>query len=104
LNLSGSHITYQAYIPTPAKTGLKGDPPGLEWAFMHKGASSILSPNWKLPARSAALFMNTFYKNWLELGYSRAKAWRATVLALKNGDPGAHPSIWAGFSLSGDWR
>ena len=104
LDFSGSHITWKAFIARPTKKGFRGDPPGLEWAFLYRGAASILSPNWPLPARSTTFFINTFYKNWLELGYSRAKAWRATVLELKGSEQGSHPSIWAAFSLSGDWR
>jgi hypothetical protein len=104
LDFTGSHITYPAFVNRPSNKGLRGDPPGLEWAFLHRGAASILSPNWQLPARSATIFINTFYKNWLELGYSRAKAWRVTVLELRNTDHSSHPWNWAAFSLSGDWR
>jgi len=104
LDFSGSHITYQSFVSISAKKGLRGDLPGLEWAFLQRGAASILFPNWQLPARSATLFINTFYKNWLELGYSRAKAWRATVLELRNTDQSSHPWYWAAFTLSGDWR
>jgi CHAT domain-containing protein len=103
-DISGSHITYQSYVASPSKKGFRGDPPGLEWSFLHRGAASILSPNWPLPARSTTIFINTFYKNWLELGYSRAKAWRATVLELKGSNQGINTRIWAAFSLSGDWR
>ncbi|MEN8202737.1 MAG: CHAT domain-containing protein [Bacteroidota bacterium] len=104
LDFSNSHVTLQACVSAPARKGLRGDPPGLEWAFMHRGAASILAPHWQVPVRTATLFINTFYKNWLELGYSRANAWRTTVLELRGKEPGSHPFNWAAFSLSGDWR
>jgi hypothetical protein len=102
--MNKSHITLQAWVPNSVKKGTKTDPPGLIWVFLHKGAASMLTANWQVPSRTAALFINTFYKYWLELGYSRSKAWRATVLELKNTDQSSHPHQWAAFSLSGDWR
>jgi len=99
-----SHITLRSCVSGSTKKGLRGDPPGIEWAFLFKGAASILSPGWQVSSRTATLFINTFYKNWLAEGFSRAKAWRRTVLELRSTDSGSHPSQWAAFSLSGDWR
>lgn len=104
MDFFNSHITLRPCVSGSLKKGLRGDPPGLEWTFLFKGAASVLSPNWQVPPRSATLFINTFYKNWLAEGFSRAKAWRRTVLDLRSADIGSHPSVWAAFSLSGDWR
>jgi len=104
MDLSHSHITIQACVSGPSRKGLKADPPGLDWAFLQKGASSILSSNWQAPADTFAQFINSFYKNWLEQGYSRAEAWRSTVIELKGTELTAHPYHWAAISLIGDWR
>lgn len=103
-DFSNSHISLQACVSNPSKKGLRGDPPGLDWAFLHKGAASILAPHWQVPDRATTLFINTFYKNWLDQGLSRSKAWRATVQELRSTDHSLPPFIWAAFSLSGDWR
>ena len=104
LNFSNSHITLQDGVGGPAERGRGGFPPGTEWAFLQNGASSILSANWSCSAKSTTLFMNAFYKNWLEGGYSRADAWRQAVIELKNSKTTSDPFHWAAFSLIGDWR
>lgn len=104
LNFSNSHITLQDGVGGLAERGRGGFPPGIEWAFLQNGASSILSANWSCSAKTTTLFMNAFYKNWLENGYSRADAWRQAVIELKNSKTTSDPFHWAAFSLIGDWR
>jgi CHAT domain-containing protein len=104
ISFSNSHITLQDSVDGPSERGRGGFPPGLEWAFLQNGASSILSANWPCSAESKTLFLKLFYKNWLEDGYSRAEAWRLTVIELKYSTLDSDPSLWAAYSLIGDWR
>jgi tetratricopeptide (TPR) repeat protein len=105
LNFSGSHVTMQACVSGKAKEGIGGDAIGLDWALMLAKASSVLSTHWYVDAGGARLFSQTFYQYWLfENDYSRAQAWRKTILDLMEDRETASPSDWAAFSLSGDWR
>jgi CHAT domain len=105
LNFAGSHVTMQACVSGKAKEGIGGDAIGLDWALMLAKASSLLSTHWNVDAGGARLFSQTFYQYWLfENDYSRAQAWRKTILDLMEDPKTFRPYHWAAFSLSGDWR
>ena len=107
LNFDKAHISLQACVSGRAKEGIGGDALGLEWAFLLAGASSLLSANWDVDYRYAALFCNTFYDYWLQKGCTKAKAFQQTCLDILKMDlPSqyAKPFYWASFSLTGDWR
>jgi CHAT domain-containing protein len=104
LNFAGSHVTMGACVSGRAKEGIGGDAIGLDWALMLAKASSVLSTHWYVDADVAKVFSQSFYQYWLfENHYSRAQAWRKTILDLME-DKKASPYNWAAFSLSGDWR
>ena len=104
LDFSNSHVTLQACVSGLAKRGYGGDPLGIEWALLQNGAVSILSTNWYTSAQTTTQFATTFYNYWLKKGFSRAEAWRNTVLEFKNNKKTSAPYHWAAFSLIGDWR
>jgi len=107
LNVKGSHVTLQACVTGLAKEGIGGDALGLDLAFLLAGAQSLLTTHWDVSAHASADFSRRFYQKWLLEGATRAAAWRAAILELRDasttGDlPGEY--YWAAFSLSGDWR
>lgn len=105
LDLSGSHVTFQACVTGLAREGIGGDALGLDWAFFQLGASSLLASHWYVSASLSTEFSLRFYRGWLQQGKSRAAAWRETVLEMMGeGGALAEPYAWAAFSLSGDWR
>jgi CHAT domain-containing protein len=97
----GAHIGLQACVSGRAKEGIGGDALGLEWAFLLKGAGSVLSTNWNVDAAASAQFCCHFYQKWLLQGYTRAAALQQCCL---EGMENATPYYWAAFTLSGDWR
>jgi CHAT domain-containing protein len=74
---------------------------GLTHAFLSAGARAVLASLWKVEDRATAEFMGRFYRQ-LGAGLSPAAALRETRLSLlRDGGPGAHPSVWAAFVLIG---
>jgi CHAT domain-containing protein len=73
---------------------------GLNRAFIYAGTKSILSSLWRVSDISTAVLIKHFYRN-----YSRgnkAESLRKAQLLVKRLYP--HPSYWAGFNLTGDYR
>lgn len=88
------------------KKGIQGEGVfGLQRAFRHAGAKTILMSLWKTPDKQTAQFMEIFYKKWLE-GDSKEKAMRETMLEMMHKTQAeknsTHPIFWGGFELIGD--
>ena len=78
---------------------------GLKRAISVAGAKSSLLSLWKVDDEATADFMENFYKRLME-GEGRADALINTQIEFRNhkNKNYRHPSIWAAFQLSGDWR
>ncbi len=72
------------------------------WGFMTAGAPSVLSSMWKVDDLASAVLMKRFYR-YVRAGHSRAEALRRAQLLVRNAVD-SHPSAWAAFELSGDFR
>ena len=73
---------------------------GLNRAFIYAGTKSILSSLWRVSDISTAVLIKHFYRNY---GHAnKAESLRKAQLLVKSLYP--HPSYWAGFNLTGDYR
>lgn len=73
---------------------------GLNRAFIYAGTHSILSSLWRVSDISTAVLIKHFYRNY---GHAnKAESLRKAQLLVKRLYP--HPSYWAGFNLTGDYR
>ncbi|HIE79266.1 MAG TPA: CHAT domain-containing protein, partial [Nitrospinaceae bacterium] len=73
---------------------------GLNRAFIYAGTKSILSSLWRVSDISTAVLIKHFYRNY---GHAnKAESLRKAQLLVKRLYP--HPSYWAGFNLTGDYR
>jgi CHAT domain-containing protein len=107
IDLAQSHISLQACVAGYAREGIAGDALGIEWAFLQKGAGSMISTFWNIDLTNANNFYTNFYGEWLDKGSSRAEAHRRSVLQLKNSNHSSNlpdEYYWAGYGLIGDWR
>lgn len=95
---------------------------GLQRAFQVAGARSVVATLWPVSDLGTRLLMMRFYRNLWERKLSRAEALREAQLwmvkAARGGESAdkveadaerlppsmMHPSFWAPFVLSGDWR
>lgn len=75
---------------------------GLTRAFQYAGARTVLSSLWAVNDEGTAFLMDRFYRA-LKKGEPKDAALRGAQLEMLKG-PLAHPSLWAAFQLSGDWR
>lgn len=73
---------------------------GLNRAFIYAGTHSILSSMWRVSDISTAILIKHFYRNYLQ--EDKAEGLRKAQLQVKSIYP--HPSYWAGFNLTGDYR
>ena len=80
---------------------------GLRRAFIVAGARTLVTSLWKVPDAETVELMAGLYTGWLS-GKSKSEAMRDTQLAmtktLRERHGAAHPFLWAGFVLVGDWR
>jgi CHAT domain-containing protein len=81
---------------------------GLAAVAVRSGASSTLASLWSVNDQSTALFMETFYRHWLQDGTSsrpigKAEALRRAQADLRNNNDYGHPYYWAPFTLLGNW-
>jgi CHAT domain-containing protein len=73
---------------------------GLNRAFIYAGTHAILSSLWRVSDVSTAVLIKHFYRNYvLE---NKVESLRKAQLLVKSLYP--HPSYWAGFTLTGDYR
>lgn len=81
---------------------------GLRRAFEIAGARTLVTSLWSVRDAAARDWMNAFYRAAIEEGSSPSEASRTASLAVlragreRGGIP--HPSDWAAFIVSGDWR
>ena len=78
---------------------------GLKRAIAVSGARSSLLSLWKVDDTATAAFMQSFYQR-LKNREGRAEALARTQAEFRSHPIAAwrHPSVWAAFQLSGDWR
>ncbi|MDA1138098.1 MAG: CHAT domain-containing protein [Planctomycetota bacterium] len=73
---------------------------GLSRAFTYAGTHSLLSTLWRVSDVTTAILIKHFYRNYS--GEDKAASLRKAQLLVKRYYP--HPSYWAGFVLSGDYK
>ena len=73
---------------------------GLSRAFLYAGTQSLLSSLWRVSDVSTAVLVKHFYRNFTH--EPRAESLRQAQLHVMGYYP--HPTYWAGFVLSGDYR
>ncbi|GJL77674.1 MAG: hypothetical protein NPINA01_06630 [Nitrospinaceae bacterium] len=73
---------------------------GLNRAFIYAGTHSLLSSLWRVSDISTAILIKHFYRNYAL--NNKAESLRKAQLLVKRLYP--HPSYWAGFNLTGDYR
>ncbi|MEB3168354.1 MAG: CHAT domain-containing protein [Synechococcaceae cyanobacterium] len=81
---------------------------GLAAVAVRSGASSTLASLWSVNDQSTALFMDAFYRHWLQDGggsrpLGKAEALRLAQAELRNNNEYSHPYYWAAFTLLGNW-
>lgn len=81
---------------------------GLAAVAVRSGASSTLASLWSVNDQATALFMEAFYRHWLQDGTSgrpigKAEALRLAQADLRNTNDYHHPYYWAPFTLLGNW-
>jgi CHAT domain-containing protein len=74
----------------------------LSQAFVYAGTRSILSTLWRVDDVATALLVKHFYRNYVTK--SAADSLREAQLQVLNDGRHAHPSYWAGMTLTGDYR
>ncbi|MEW5923335.1 MAG: CHAT domain-containing tetratricopeptide repeat protein [Candidatus Zixiibacteriota bacterium] len=106
LNLNGTQLAVLSACETGVGEALSGEGVfGLQRAFRHAGARSILMSLWKIMDKETSQLMQGFYRRWLG-GQMKVDALRDSQLEqlaearryLGHG----HPLAWAGFILIGD--
>lgn len=73
---------------------------GLNRAFIYAGTHAIVSSLWRVSDISTAVLIKHFYRNYA--AENKAESLRKAQLLVKK--MYAHPSYWAGFALTGDYR
>ena len=73
---------------------------GLSRAFTYAGTHSLLSTLWRVSDVTTAILVKHFYRNYSV--EDKAASLRKAQLLVKRYYP--HPSYWAGFVLSGDYK
>ncbi len=73
---------------------------GLAWAFMLAGCPSVLTTLWKLPDEGVPLWMETFYKAYLQ-GETVAQSVRTATLRLLRDPRYRHPRYWSAWLVQG---
>ncbi|MCH7623085.1 MAG: CHAT domain-containing protein [Nitrospinae bacterium] len=73
---------------------------GLNRAFIYAGTHSLLSSLWRVSDISTAILIKHFYRNYVV--DNKGESLRKAQLLVKRLYP--HPSYWAAFNLTGDYR
>lgn len=81
---------------------------GLAAVAVRSGASSTLASLWSVNDQSTAVFMDAFYRHWLDHGpgtlpIGKAEAVRRAQAELRRSPTYNHPYYWAAFTLLGNW-
>ncbi|MBN2104465.1 CHAT domain-containing protein [bacterium] len=75
---------------------------GLARSFIYAGTPSILTSLWKVDDLATAVMMKRFYR-YLAAGNSRSESLRQAQLIVRE-LVNPHPSAWAAFYITGDYR
>ncbi|MBN1482561.1 CHAT domain-containing protein [candidate division KSB1 bacterium] len=81
---------------------------GLPRQFLASGTRSIIMSGWKVDDEFTADFMPRFYKNYIEMGFSKVQALNMAKRDVMNSKKKEkvyfyrHPFFWAAFNLYGD--
>ncbi|MBN1782016.1 CHAT domain-containing protein [bacterium] len=103
----GMHLDCDLVTLSACETGLgkitQGDEIiGLSRSFIYAGTPSVLTSLWKVDDLATAVMMKRFYRSLAE-GNGRAEALRrAQIIVRDRVNP--HPSAWAAFHITGDFR
>ncbi|MFH1016781.1 MAG: CHAT domain-containing protein [Pseudomonadota bacterium] len=100
LKLNADLVTLSACQTGLAKIEGGDELIGLNRAFLFAGTHSILSSLWRVNDVSTAVLIKHFYRNYVRA--SKAESLREAQLKVKDYYP--HPSFWAAFFLTGDYR
>ena len=73
---------------------------GLNRAFIYAGTHALLSSLWRVSDISTAILTKHFYRNYVS--ENKAESLRKAQALVKSFYP--HPSYWAAFNLTGDYR
>ena len=71
---------------------------GLQRAFKKAGVQTLIMSLWKVDDGATSLFMQTFYKHWLE-GETKHEAFAAAQKTVREKDGYSNPYYWAGFIM-----
>lgn len=100
LNINADVVTLSACQTGLGKITGGDELVGLNRAFIYAGTHSLLSSLWRVSDISTAILIKHFYRNYLL--ENKAESLRKAQLLVKRFYP--HPSYWAGFNLTGDYR
>lgn len=71
---------------------------GLQRAFKKAGVQTLIMSLWKVDDGATSLFMQTFYKHWLE-GKTKHEAFAAAQKTVREKEDYSNPYYWAGFIM-----
>ncbi|QQS34443.1 MAG: CHAT domain-containing protein [Acidobacteriota bacterium] len=77
----------------------------IPWALLASGSSSVVSSQWEANDRSASIFAQTFYREYLSGRSTSIALQKAAISMIQTKEYGYHePYFWAGFTILGDFR
>lgn len=76
----------------------------LSSAFLHAGATRVISSLWKVDDQATSALMGRFYELHLKRGLPAAAALRGAQLHIAASPRWRAPYYWAGFILQGHWK
>ncbi len=100
LNINADIVTLSACQTGLGKITGGDELVGLNRAFIYAGTHSLLSSLWRVSDISTAILIKHFYRNYVV--DNKGESLRKAQLLVKRLYP--HPSYWAGFNLTGDYR
>ncbi|VAX32844.1 hypothetical protein MNBD_NITROSPINAE05-1011, partial [hydrothermal vent metagenome] len=100
LNINADIVTLSACQTGLGKITGGDELVGLNRAFIYAGTHSLLSTLWRVSDISTAILIKHFYRNYVT--NNKGESLRKAQLLVKRLYP--HPSYWAAFNLTGDYR
>lgn len=91
-------------VLSACETALGSEKGGLVRAFLHAGSKRVLATLWKVPDRSTAEMMKSFYQELLRQGLPPDAALQRAQIAMLESERWKAPHYWAGFVLQGEWQ
>jgi CHAT domain-containing protein len=76
---------------------------GLQRAFKKAGVKTLIMSLWKVDDRATSLFMQTFYRYWLD-GKSKHEAFALAQSTVRKHTDFSHPRYWAAFIMLDDYQ